>query len=339
MAAQRVAPRWARSSPTRPRPPGGYPYADPYQDNYGAFAMLLAGRAYYGDVLSYIKWYLRHVSYSTQADTYQGMVGTIFDYTVNLRACSETSTGSYDSSDAYAGTFLSLVSAFVRADPSQAAYFASPGPRRDLAAIAAAIQATQGKNGLTSALASLMPAGQYTEDNIESSQGLADYVGLLASEGDADASYWAGIASSIRNGIASHEWLPGAGAYRNAADQSTAGFTPCGAGQVQLWPAWDPQGTSRWRRSVISSYAAADGGWAETTPGYPDTTCDDEHDPESFTAYAAAQTGRTAAAAAWLDNSQVNWVDAGRPYPWTVQDSGVRALTAYVLSRRAPYVI
>src|SRR5690349_19678293 len=97
-----------------PAPPGRYAYADPYQDDYGAFAMLIAGRACYGDVLSYIKWYLRQVSYSTQADTYQGVVGSIFDYTVDLRACSESSTGFYDSSDAYAGTFLSLVSAFVQ---------------------------------------------------------------------------------------------------------------------------------------------------------------------------------------------------------------------------------
>ena len=59
------------------------------------------------------------------------------------------------------------------------------------------------------------------------------------------------------------------------------------------------------KRAALGAIVANPPAPPETTPGYPDTTCDDEHDPESFTAYAAAQTGRTAAAAAWLDNSQV----------------------------------
>ena len=37
-------------------------------------------------------------------------------------------------------------------------------------------------------------------------------------------------------------------------------------------------------------------------------------------------------------SSQANWVNAGRPYPWTVQDSGFRALTAYVLTSGTPDV-
>jgi hypothetical protein len=302
-------------------------YVDPYLADYGAFAMLLAGPGYYGKVLSYIKWYLGNVNYDAEQDTYQGVPGSIFDYRVDLRHCTQASTGSYDSSDSYAGTFLSLVSAFARANPAGAAYFTRLDVRKELSVIANAILITLNPNGLTSALQTQMPFDAYTEDNIESSQGLADYSALLADEGDPAAPHRAATAASIRASIASNEWLPSARAYRDAADQATASFTSCRAGTIQLWPAWDRHGTAKWRQTVISRHARSDPSWARTTPAYPDISCAAGHDPESATAYAAAQTGDTAAARSWLDHSQANWVDPGRPYPWTVQDSGFRALT------------
>ena len=73
-------------------------------------------------------------------------------------------------------------------------------------------------------------------------------------------------------------------------------------------------------------------------PGYPDISCADGHDPESATAFTAAQTRDNADANAWLISSEANWVDAGRPYPWAVQYSGFCALTAYVLASGTPYV-
>lgn len=219
-----------------------------------------------------------------------------------------------------------------------AAQLTSATVQSDLKAIAGAVLATQGSDGLTSALSSQQPFGQYTEDNIEAAQGWADYAALLTSEGEPSAAHWATAASSIRSGVASYEWLASAGAYRDAADQASASFTPCTAGTIQLWVASDLQGTPQWRQSVITSYASGDPGWLATTPGYPDISCTDGHDPESATAYAAAQTGDAGGANSWLDSSQVNWVDAGRPYPWTVQDSGFRALTAYVLNSGTPYL-
>jgi hypothetical protein len=313
-------------------------YADPYLANYGAFAMLLAGRDYDGRVLSYIRWYLGNVNYAAQRDTYQGVPGSIFDYMVNLRGCTEAGTGRYDSSDSYAGTFLSLVNAFARADPASAGYFTRRDVHWELGVIANAIVATLNPNGLSSALLSQRPALEYTEDNVEASQGIADYSALLAAENDPAARWWAAAAASMRAAISRTEWLPSAGAYLDAADQRTASFATCTSGTIQLWPSWDLQGTGPWRQAVIGRYTAGDPGWVTTSPGYPDISCTDDHDPESVTAFTAAQTGDSADADAWLVNSEANWVDAGRPYPWTVQDSGFRALTAYVLARGKPYV-
>ncbi|PYS17665.1 MAG: hypothetical protein DMG17_08790, partial [Acidobacteria bacterium] len=52
------------------------------------------------------------------------------------------------------------------------------------------------------------------------------------------------------------------------------------------------------------------------------------HYTEAPTAYAAAQVGDKQSVDLWLMNSQINWINPGRPYPWTVADSGFRALAA-----------
>ncbi len=67
--------------------------------------------------------------------------------------------------------------------------------------------------------------------------------------------------------------------------------------------------------------------WASTTPAYPDISCP-LHYTEAPTAYAAAQVGDKQSVDLWLMNSQINWVNPGRPYPWTVADSGFSALAA-----------
>ena len=67
--------------------------------------------------------------------------------------------------------------------------------------------------------------------------------------------------------------------------------------------------------------------WASTTPAYPDISCP-LHYTEAPTAYAAAQVGDKQSVDLWLMNSQINWINPGRPYPWTVADSGFRALAA-----------
>lgn len=312
-------------------------YVSPYQSSYGAFALVLGGPAYWPDALAYARWYLRNVNYYASQDTYQGVSGSIFDFHLDPAACSQASTGEYDSSDAYAGVFLSLCYRLAQVYPPAAALFRAS--TWNLSVIANAVKTTINANGLSSALRSLMPVGEYTEDNVETSQGLADYAVLLGTEGNSySRGYWAGIAGQMRTGIADYEWLASAGAYRDAADQASAGWSPCGAGVISMWPAWDLLNTPAWREAAVPAYDAANGaGWTDTTPGYPDISCPD-HDTGSGVAYAAAQAGNSLAAT-WLASTQADWADAGHPYPWVVADSGLRAVIAYVLAAGKPWVI
>ncbi|RTL64103.1 MAG: hypothetical protein EKK42_26110 [Pseudonocardiaceae bacterium] len=53
-------------------------------------------------------------------------------------------------------------------------------------------------------------------------------------------------------------------------------------------------------------------------------------DPDPSIAYAAAVVGDRPALDAYLRSSQARRVEAGRPQPWTVDDSGFRASAAQV---------
>lgn len=325
-----------------PIPGGGHQgYVDPYQASYGAFALVLAGGStYLADAFSYIKWYLSNINWPASADTYQGVAGTIFDYKVNDGNCTETSNGTYDSSDAYAGVFLSLVNAFVEADPGEASYFTQSGPAYDLGVAANAIIATLNSDQLTSALKSATPGGDvYTEDNIEAAQGLADYHSLLVSEGDNDT-YWSGVASNMRNAIQNDLFYVPADAYEGGlGDTGSAASSPCSNAMYQLWPVYDLQNTASWRASVISAYNTDYPQWTDSTPDGSNAECP-AHDPEGYMAYAAAQTGDYTDVNTWLNNvTNTTWGPAGYPYPWTVQVWGWEALAAYITWRQMPYVI
>jgi hypothetical protein len=303
---------------------------------YGAFALIVAGGStYLNDAFNFIRWYLNNVNYYASDDTYQGVAGTIFDYDLDYANCTETSLGDYDASDSLGALFLSLANTFIQADPAELPFFEQPIIEWDVSVIASSIIDTQNSNGLTSSLKDSMPLDEYTEDNVEVARGLNDYVTLLNTEGDgSDASWWAGYASEVTNGIANYEWLASSGAYRDAADQTPAGWSPCGAGLINMFPAGNLLNTAGWQQSAIADYTSANGtDWEGTTPGddQGNITCATWSDTESFTAYAAAQTGVTGAANSWLDNAVTNWIDVGHPYPWVVGDSGWTAMTAYVL--------
>lgn len=136
---------------------------NPYFANLAARALLHDAR-HLAAVERYMDWYLAHINPD----------GTITDYFV--RDDQEVSTGTADSTDSYAATFLSLVAAWIKAGGSPA-WLAQNGPQ--LALVAGAIEAVTDTDGLTWAkpgypLKLLM-------DNAEVYQGWLDWADLLAS--------------------------------------------------------------------------------------------------------------------------------------------------------------
>lgn len=319
--------------------PGRTASVHPYEANIGARALVAAGPEYFPMVRDYLGWYLRHLN---RPDRY-GVAGTVYDYDVDPAGCTgfpqpHPVTGErpkYDSSDAYAGTFLSLVAVYARANPADHGYLRSPAVRADLGLVAGAVLATRGPSGLTRAT----PAhhAEYLMDNVEAQRGLADYAWLLrAVLGDpVGARQRAAEAAAIGRAVERTLWRDSRtpGMYGWAADRRTPSWAVWFPdGLAQLWPVMNGLGARSRRAALWSSFARRWPGWTRSTPAYGVVAV--EHEPNAAVAYAAAQMGDRAAVDDYLATSQRHW--AGRPPPWTVDDAGFRALAAHTMAITRP---
>eukprot|EP01043_Picozoa_sp_COSAG02_P036606 COSAG02_NODE_2692_length_8222_cov_6.872584_5_plen_821_part_00 len=182
-----------------------------------------------GMVHRWIDWYLDHLNHP---DSY-GVHGTVYDYKV-VAGGKEQSVGTYDSSDSYAGTLLSLVATFhdVTGDAT-----AVHGWKDALQIVLNAVNATMRQNHLTDAKPNYRVA--FLEDNVEVWAGLVDYAKLVKSVGDlrhADvANAAAGLSrlaiTDILWSIPSTDWVVNKG----GRIANWTKFYP--DAQAQLWPA------------------------------------------------------------------------------------------------------
>ncbi|GAY09556.1 hypothetical protein [Pseudonocardia sp. N23] len=308
----------------------------PYEANIGARAMVAAGGRYLPMVRRYVDWYLSRLNSPDTA----GVDGTVYDYDYDPVTCAgrfqqrpgSPTVPTYDSTDAYAGTFLSLVAAYARADPAGApASLGTPAMRDGLRRVADAIGATRRPSGLTAATPTY--AAEYLLDNVEAQQGLTDYAWLLGAVLDdpAGAAARGAEAAAMRDAIEAVLWTGShtPGLYAVAADHldpSWAVWYPDSL--AQLWPIMAGLGDVDRRSALWAAFSAHWPGWEDSIPQYGAVSPD--HDPNASVALAAARAGDRAAVDAYLRSSQTRWVEAGRPPPWTVDDSGFRALAAQV---------
>lgn len=305
----------------------------PYEANLGARAMVAAGPRYLPMVKRYVQWYLSHLN---RPDQY-GVYGTVYDYDYDPATCAGTyqpdpRTGEapkYDSTDAYAGTFLSLIRHYAEANPADSSFLRSEQTTADLQLIADVIVATGQPNGLTGATPSY-PA-QYLMDNVEAERGLQDYAWFLAHVlGDqATSAHRANQAALIRHAIETQLWNASrsGGMYGWAADQLSPSWRNWYPDTIaQLWPIWDLLGPSSRRSTMWHKFASRWPTWMSSIPSFESSGIG--HDPNSYVAYAAARVGDRTALDDYFSRSQINWIDRGRPTPWTVADSGFRALAA-----------
>ncbi len=86
---------------------------NPYFADFAALALLDNAEKYAENVKAYMEWHFEHLN--TEDSDYNGVDGTIYDYTVTLengRITAETAKGSYDSTDSYAATFLTVLNKY-----------------------------------------------------------------------------------------------------------------------------------------------------------------------------------------------------------------------------------
>jgi hypothetical protein len=234
---------------------------EPYVSNYGAIGLAAATAAtgdpaYAADAWSWLFWYAAHMDPAT---------GYVTDYTFANGA--ETSTGTFDSTDAYAGTFLA------------AAWdtYAATDNTTDLAKLIPAIQlavhaieSTQQSDGLTWATPTYF--AKYLMDNAEvygglvSAENLADAAGdtALATEATSDATRsFAGIQGLWNTTTNSYDWA------RAGADASTDTTTDWALlypdALEQMWTiAWGAS-TSAHTATILSQFAADQPEWDQPT--------------------------------------------------------------------------
>jgi len=116
----------------------------PYIANRAAVGMLMAGSYYHPMVKAWLGWYFAHLN----RPDYNGVYGTVYDYDATpgtgvkaFVANQQGQSPSYDSTDAYAATFLTLLRAYAEANPGDGGYLA--GKAADIELIATAAAATQ----------------------------------------------------------------------------------------------------------------------------------------------------------------------------------------------------
>ncbi|MBQ3603064.1 MAG: hypothetical protein IJA02_04440 [Clostridia bacterium] len=86
---------------------------NPYFADFAALALLDNSEKYANHVKAYLAWHFSRLN--TAATDYNGIDGTIYDYTVtveNGKITKETSKQSYDSTDSYAATFLTVLNKY-----------------------------------------------------------------------------------------------------------------------------------------------------------------------------------------------------------------------------------
>lgn len=255
-------------------PADGEIAVNPYFADIAMMALLKESARYGNEVTAYLDWHFAHLNNASQ-DVNQ-LAGTIYDYTIvmtNGTMYSEKPTqvagkSSYDSTDSYAATFLTLLREYVK-QTRNIGYIEEHADQIDL--IVNAMLATLQTNGLTEATP-VYPV-QYLMDNCEVFQGLTNAAVLyrdfiLPQTGNANGpqAVYAKILTTQRalgQAIEANFWKEGDGYYESSLENGLpaevfAWTTYYQSAVAQLFPVTCgviPASTSR-ARALYRSFCA-----------------------------------------------------------------------------------
>lgn len=154
--------------------PDGELTVNPYFADFAALALLDNAEKYAVQVKAYMDWHFSRLN-TAQTD-YNGVDGTIYDYTVTVesgRITKETSKQSYDSTDSYAATFLTVLNKYYE-KTNDKEYLVSKAA--DIKRIVNAMLSTM-HNGLTFAKPDYEV--KYLMDNCEVFEGITAAINLF----------------------------------------------------------------------------------------------------------------------------------------------------------------
>lgn len=233
----------------------------PYFTNLALTEALKADSSRAARVKQYLQWYLGKLN----RPDHLGVSGTIYDY--DIVAGNEVSAGSYDSSDSYAATFLSLVRSYYEASSDLA--FVT-GNLADLKTVAGAMDATLQATNLT--WGRLDWNIEYLMDNVEVWKGYQDFAFLLTLAGDGAAAGCSAKASAVRASIESNLWSPANGHYVPYRTGATNWSTFYSDSVANLWPVLFglpealPRRASLWQKFLAAHKASWTANQADPFP-------------------------------------------------------------------------
>ena len=222
--------------------PNGDFTMNPYFADFAALALLGAGESYYENVRRYMDWHFDHLN-TAQTD-YNGVDGTIYDYTVKLsngKVVSETininadGKKSYDSTDSYAATFLCVVAKYYE-KTGDLEYLQANS--QDLQRILNPIRQTMHK-GLTFAKPDYRI--KYLMDNCEVYEGLVAAEKIYAALGLTELlAETTDLKTQVYDAIEKYMWIESEGYYEvalgvnndSAWDFTWTNFYPCATAQL-----------------------------------------------------------------------------------------------------------
>ncbi len=298
------------------RPDGGIFYTtttiNPYFANIAAIGAVHGGV----DLINVQRWMQWYVARSTDANPWS-LPGAITDYNVAPDG-SLSSTGTADSVDAYAATFLSLAAAAWReGDGPLRAYVT--GLRSDIERIASTIDALSDADGLTWALPTYHV--KYVMDNSEVYQGLVDLAFLRSQAfGDLAGSVRAAAhALRVQTSIQTQLWDPARGAFAVAVDSTGTKTWPKAGdwqdGTAQLFPILHGVVTP-----TSASAQTAYNRFSSAFPGWPNLRKPDPY-PWVSVAFVALQMNDVSRAATYASTVAQQYAP-GFSYPWYCAESG-----------------
>jgi len=298
------------------RSDGAIPYTatavNPYFANIAATGAARTGTDLAG-VRQWIAWYVLR---SRDANPW-GIAGAITDYTILANGTLQ-STGSADSVDAYAATFLTLVStAWQYGDAATRTYV--QGLQTDVERIAAAIDAVTDVDGLTWALPTYRT--KYLMDATEVYAGYNDLAVLRSGAyGDAAGALGASQrAAALRAAIVRTFWSSGRAAFATELDANGTLSWP----QAGVWEDAMAQLAPILHGVIAPSSSTAAGVYASFNAAFPSWTSLVKPDqyPWASVAFVALEMNDAARAAAYRSAADAAY-SPQFAYPWYCAETG-----------------
>lgn len=258
----------------------------------------------------WIEWYFDHLN----TPDYNGLNGTMYVYYLDTATRSQyTSSNYYDSTDSYAGTFLTLLEKYIREGGDKKVLTKN---KEKVKIIADAMLATMDANGLT--LAKPDYAIKYLMDNSEVYEGLRSAAWLarhMLKDETLAQSYevkqlanFNGIETLWDNVVNNYK------AYEGAGTTNWGIFYPDAT--AQMFPIWNGilSPTSQRAKDIYA-------GLNQYHPGWPYLIKSDEF-PWSILAYTAAIMGDKDRVDTFLQKIKFDYMDQNHKWVWYNMEAG-----------------